>query len=100
MHWWIQKTRTKKASEEKLKFFFGKFEKRYLDLGKGKYFLGEKFTLADIFLAAALPSVIDRLGIEGCPYKDVAPNLGDLIKRVKENELKEFHEKFFIKATK
>ena len=95
-----KKPELKKKALDKFKFFLGKFEKRYLDLGKGKYFLGEKFTLADIFLATALPSVEDTLGLEECPYKDVAPNLGELIKRVKENELKEFHEKFFIKSKK
>ena len=93
-----KKTELQNAALDKLKFFLGKFEKRYLDLGKGKYFLGEKFTLADIFLASALPSAVDRLGIEGCPCKDVAPNICALIKNVKENELKEFHEKFFIKS--
>ena len=93
-----KKPELKKIAEDKLKFFLGKFEKRYLDLGKGKYFLGEKFTLADIFLATAIPSVVDMLGIEGCPYKDVSPNIGALIKSVKENELKEFYEKYFIKA--
>ena len=95
-----KKPELKKKAVEKFKFFLGKFEKRYLDLGKGKYFLGGKFTLADIFLATALPSVEDTLGLEECPYKDVAPNLGELIKRVKENELKEFYEKFFIKSKK
>ena len=84
-----------KKAEEKLKFFFGKFEKRYVDLGKGKYFLGDKFTLADIVLGAALPAAADALGLTD-PFKDV-PNLCELIKRVKENELKEFFEKFYVK---
>jgi glutathione S-transferase len=92
-----QKEEGIKAATEKLKFFFGKFEKRYVDLGKGKYFLGDKFTLADIVLASALPAAVDALGLKECPCKEVAPNLGELIKRVKENELKEFYEKFYIK---
>ena len=98
MYWWIKKAITKKESRWKIQIFLGKFEKRYLDLGKGKYFLGEKFTLADIFLSTALPTFEDTLGLEECPYKNVAPNLGELIKRIK--ELKEFYEKFFIKSKK
>ena len=92
-----KKAELKKKAEEKLRFFFEKFEKRYVDLGKGKYFLGDKFTLADIVLASALPAAVDALGLKDCPCKDCAPNLGELIKRVKENELKEFYEKYYIK---
>ena len=92
-----KKPELQKAAEEKLKFFFGKFEKRYVDLGKGKFFLGDKFTLADIVLGSALPAAVDALGLKDCPCKEVAPNLGELIKRLKENELKEFFEKFYIK---
>ena len=95
-----KKPELKKVAEDKVKFFLGKFEKRYLDLGKGKYFLGDKFTLADIFLSTAVNSVKDSLGTEECLCKDVAPHLGELLKRVKENELKEFYEKFFIKSKK
>ena len=90
-----KKAELKKKAEEKLKFFLGKFEKRYVDLGKGKYFLGDKFTLADIVLASALPAAADALGLAD-PFKEV-PNLAELIKRVKENELKEFFEKAYIK---
>ena len=92
-----KKDELKKAAEEKLKFFFGKFEKKYVDLGKGKYFLGDKFTLADIILATALPAAVDALGVKDFPCKELAPNLSELIKRVQENELKEFCEKFYIK---
>ena len=66
-------------------------------LGKGKYFLEDKFTLADIVLASILPTAVDNLGLKECPYKELAPNLGELITRVKENELKEFYEKYYIK---
>jgi len=92
-----KKAELKKAAEEKLKFFMGKFEKRYVDFGKKKYFLGDKFTLADIVLASALPAASDALGLKECPCKEVAPNLEQLIKRVKENELKEFYEKYYVK---
>ena len=85
-----------KDAEEKLKFFIERFEKRYIDLGKGKYFLGDEFTLADIFLATVIPSVFDVMELKENYYKTNAPNLGKLIKRVKENELKEFYEKYYV----
>ena len=92
-----KKVEAKKNAEEKLKFFFEKFEKRYVELGKGKYFLGEKFTLADIFLTVNLSSSLQLLGKSDFPCKEIAPNLTEVINRVKENELKEFFEKYFIK---
>ena len=85
-----------KDAEEKLKFFIERFGKRYVDLGKGKYFLGDEFTLADIFLATVIPSVFDVMELKENYYKTIAPNLGELIKRVKENELKEFYEKYYV----
>ena len=84
-----------KGALEKFKFFLGKFEQRYVALGKGKYFLGEKFTLADIIMTAGINSSLDMLKFEGA--KEIAPNLCELIQRVKENELKEFFEKFYCK---
>ena len=84
-----------KAALEKFKFFLGKFEERYVNLGKGKYFLGDKFTLADIIVTCSTCSQCGMLKFEG--VKDVVPTLYELIKRVSENELKEFFEKFFVK---
>ena len=84
-----------KAALEKFKFFVGKFEKRYVDLGKGKYFLGDRFTLADIIMACSISDASKMLKFEG--VKEIAPNLCELINRVKENELKEFFEKFYVK---
>ena len=86
-----------KAALDKIKFFFGQIEKRYVALGKGKYFLGDKFTLADIYLATVFPAAFDGLQLKECPCKEVAPNLGELITRIKENELKEFYEKYYVK---
>ncbi len=85
------------AALDKLKFFLEQIEKRYVALGKGKYFLGDKFSLADIYLATTFPSCFDLLQLKECPCKEVAPNLGELIKRIKENELKEFYEKSYVK---
>lgn len=92
-----KKNEMKEKSKERYKFFIKKIEERYVKLGKGKYFLGDKFTLADIFLGAALPSFCDRFGEKVVPQ--VSPLLEELIARIKGNELKEFHEKYFI-ATK
>ena len=84
-----------KAATEKFKFYLGKFEKRYVDCGKHKYFLGDKFTLADIIMTTAICSAIDTLKLEGA--KDVCPNLYELIGRISQNELKEFFEKYYVK---
>ena len=92
-----KKEEFQKKSEEKLKFFIDKFEKRYVGLGKHKYFLGDKFTLADIFLTCVLIDNINAIKMKECPFKEIAPNLGKLIDRVKENELKEYFEKYYIK---
>ena len=92
-----KKPELKKNAENKLKFLFTRFEKRYVDLGKGKYFLGDKFTLADIFLTVNLFSCLQSLGLPDSTCKDVAPNVTELVVRVMENELKEFFEKYFIK---
>ena len=93
----VKKAELKRKTEEKFKFYLSKFEKRYVELGKNKYFLGDKFTLADIYLATSIPSTTALLGLKESPCKEVAPNIGELIKRVNENELKEYHEKFFFK---
>ena len=84
-----------KAALEKFKFYLGKFEKRYVDLGKHKYFLGDKFTLADIIVTTCVCSACDSLKFEGA--KEVCPNLCELIQRISQNELKEFFEKFYVK---
>ena len=84
-----------KACENKFKFFLGKFEKRYVDLGKNKYFLGDKFTLADISLTANTYDVVEILKFDG--VKEISPNLYELIQRVSKNELKEFFEKYYLK---
>ena len=90
-----KKPELKKKAIDRLKYFIGKFEKRYIELGKGKYFLGDKFTLADVYLGVSLLGFCEI--VKEYPFKEAGPNLGDLIERLKKNELKEFHEKYFIK---
>ena len=89
-----KKIEEKNKASEKVKFFIIKFEKRYVELGKGKYFLGEKFTLADIYITCGFIEVIQNLCPKNFEIKEIAPNLAELIQRIKENELKEFFEKY------
>ena len=84
-------------AEKKLKFYFRQLEKKYINFGKNEYFLGEKFTLADIVIAVAYPAAVDSLGKNEYLYKDISPNIWKLIKRLKENELNEFYEKYYNK---
>ena len=71
---------------------------RYIKHGKGKYFLGDRFTLCDILVGAQLPAFCDRFGEQVVPQ--VSPALTELITRLTEGELKEFHEKYFYKTQK
>ena len=84
--------------EKELPLLMSTFEKKYLENGNRKYFLGEQFSLADIFLA----NVFFQL-FESSTYKDLfggvpaksCPNLAELVKRVREGEMKEFFEKVY-----
>lgn len=91
-----EKEELKKAAREKYEFFIKKLEDRYVKNGKGKYFMGDRFTLADIFIGAALPSACDCFGEKIVPK--VSPVLNELCGRIMEGELKEFHEKYFVKS--
>ena len=88
----------RKVALERYKFFIKKIEERYIKHGKGKYFLGDRITLCDILVGAQLPSFCDRFGEQVVPQ--VAPVLAELIKRLANEELKEFHEKYFYKTQK
>ena len=90
-----KKNELKKLAEEKIKFFYEKFEMKYMSLGKNKYFLGEKFTIADIYITAFLPTCLNLLGIKECPFKKNIINIGELMERVKENELKDFFNLYY-----
>ena len=91
-----KKNEEKNKASEKVKFFIKKFENRYVELGKGKYFLGEKFTLAGIYITCGFIEVIKNLCPNDFEIREIAPNLAELIQKIKENELKEFFEKFNI----
>ena len=88
--------KNKAITIEKFKTLLKVCENRYVNNGKGKYFLGEKFTLADIYVAFALTYFDDCLKEK--LLETNAPNVNELIKRIKENELKEFFEKYYNKG--
>ena len=90
-----KKEEIKNQFVEKFKLYLKKYEERYVALGKGKYFLGDHFSGADIYIGSALPLFCHAIG--GCIIKDNAPALGELVTRLKQGELKEFHEKVFNK---
>ena len=89
-----KKPELKQKAVDRLKFFIAKFEKKYVELGKGKYFLGDKLTLADFYIGVALIGFCQT--VNEFPFKEVGPNLGELVERLKRNELKEFYEKYFF----
>ena len=89
-----KKPELKQKAVDRLKFFIAKFEKKYVELGKGKYFLGDKLTLADFYIGVALIGFCQT--VNEFPFKEVGPNLGELVERLKKNELKEFYEKYFF----
>ena len=88
----------KKTLIEKLNLYYAVFEKRYIANGTKKYFLGDHFSLADIYLTVLMNN-IHNIVKEQCPGTKVAPNLVKLITRVKENELKTYFEKYFDKES-
>ena len=88
----------KKALLEKLTLYYSVFEKRYVANGTKKYFLGDHFSVADIYLTVLINNVYN-LFKEQCPGTKVAPNVMKLITRVKENELKTYFDKYFIKES-
>ena len=86
-----------KAFKSKFAFFITVLEKKYKD--KGKYYLGDYFSLADIFITVVLTNFSDKLDCENI-VKEQGPNISKLIGRIKKNELKTFFEKGYIKDSK
>ena len=63
-------------------------------MGFGNYFLGDHFSLADIFFG------VQMMGFVAVVKEDImstcAPNLKKLVERLKQKELKEFYEKYLL----
>lgn len=88
------KPKYEKIYKDFLEFLLKAFEARYQKLGFGNYFLGDHFSLADIFFGVQMvmfTSLIKEDIMSTC-----APNLKKLVERLKQKELKEFYEKYFI----
>ena len=88
------KEKYKEIYKNELKRFFGIYEQRYKKLGYGKYFLGNYFSLADIYLAINMNVFAKSVG--GFEFiKSCAPKLSELLTRIRNQELKEFFEKYY-----
>jgi glutathione S-transferase len=89
----------KNLRENVFPLFLEATEKKYLANGKGKYFLGDKFSLADIFLVTGFTQLFESVGFKDL-FSDVpskfAPNVLELTKRIKENDLKNFFAKSYL----
>ena len=94
-----EKEEAKKSCIEKCHFYIKKIEERYIKLGKGKYYLGDYFSLADIFITVVLTNFADKLDCDNI-VKEQGPNISALIERIKKNELKTFFDKGYIKDSK
>ena len=86
-----------KAFKSKFAFFVSVLEKKYKD--KGKYFLGDYFSLADIFIASVLTKLSKKLDCKNI-LNEQGSKIAGLIERIKNNELKTFFEKGYIKESK
>ena len=88
--------KNKKIFVDELKRIFGIYEKRYVRLGAGKYFLGDYFSLADIYLTVYMSEFSKNEGKLSFIKKN-APKLAELITRIKNNELKSFFDNYYLK---
>ena len=86
-----------KAFKSKFAFFISVLEKKLNK--KGKYFLGDYFSLADIFITVVLTNFADKLDCENI-IKEQGPKIAGLIDKIKNNELKSFFDKGYIKDSK
>ena len=84
----------KKTLREKMVQFLRVFENRYKALGSHKYFLGDTFTMADLYLTVQMSSY--QLALKEDVMKEVAPGIHKITEEVKKNELKEYFDKYFI----
>ena len=84
-----------KAYKEMIKLYLNRIEKRYEELGAGDYYLGKEISVADFFLGCMVTEFCYLIKDEDVLSK-YSPKLNKLINRLKENELKEYFEKYHI----
>ena len=88
-----------KAYKEQMILYLQRIEKRYEELGSGKYYLGNELSVADFFLGCMITEFCVLVKDEDVMSK-YAPGIKKLIDRLNENELKEYLEKYFIPLEK
>ena len=75
--------------------YLQRIEKRYQELGAGKYYLGNEISVADFFLGCMISEFCELVNDEDVLSK-FSPGIKKLIDRLKENELKEYLEKYYF----
>ena len=88
-----------KAYKEQMALYLTNIERRYEELGSGKYYLGDELSVADFFLGCMITEFCVLVEGEDVLSK-YAPKIKKLIDRLNENELKEYLEKYFIPLEK
>ena len=84
-----------KTYKEMIKLYLDRIEKRYEELGAGDYYLGKEISVADFFLGCMVTEFCYLIKDEDVLSK-YSPKINKLINRLKENELKEYFEKYHI----
>ena len=97
-----RKAKKKTNNEEEYKnykdmiiLYLKRIEDRYKELGNGKYYLGEELSVADFFLGCMIYEFAILVNDEDVLGK-YAPCIKNLIERLKQNELKEFYDKYYF----
>ena len=88
-----------KAYKDLIILYLQKIEKRYEELGSKKYYLGDEISVADFFLGCMMTEFCYLVKDEDVLSK-YSPGIKKLIDRLKENELKEYFEKYHIPLEK
>ena len=84
-----------KTYKDRIILYLQKIEKRYEELGSNKYYLGNEISVADFFLGCMISEFCYLVKDEDVLSK-YSPGIKKLIDRLKENELKEYLEKYYI----
>ena len=84
-----------KAYKKQIILYLQRIENRYKELGEGKYYLGNELSVADFFLGCMISEFCFLVKDEDVLEK-YSPGIKKVIDRLKENELKEYFEKYHI----
>ena len=97
-----RKVKKKQYNEEEYKkykemiiLYLQRIEDRYKELGCGKYYLGNDLSVADFFLGCMIDEFAILVKEEDIMGK-YSPGIKNLVERLKNNELKEFYEKYYF----